>query len=267
VTTLTGVLGYPVAHSRSPAMHNAAFGALGLDWRYVKLPVRPELFEETVRALPASGYRGANATIPHKLAALALADRATAAARGAGAANTLTFEPDGAIEADNTDAGGFLDALGESPRGRRALVLGAGGAGRAVAWALRQEGAAAVLVWNRTPERAAQLARDLEVDAVAAPAPAEIVVNATTVGLRAAGGRDAEQALGGLGLDGLPPPAVVVDLVYGQGTTPVVAWGRRAGARTVDGLEILVRQGARSFVRWTGRRPPLETMRSAASGP
>jgi len=267
VTTLTGVLGYPVAHTRSPAMHNAAFGALGLDWRYVKLPVRPELFEETVRALPASGYRGANATIPHKLAALALADRATAAARGAGAANTLTFEPDGAIEADNTDAGGFLDALGESPRGRRALVLGAGGAGRAVAWALRQEGAAAVLVWNRTPERAAQLARDLEVDAVAAPAPAEIVVNATTVGLGAAGGRDDEQALGGLGLDGLPPPAVVVDLVYGQGTTPVVAWGRRAGARTVDGLEILVRQGARSFERWTGRRPPLETMRSAASGP
>jgi len=267
VTTLTGVLGYPVAHSRSPAMHNAAFGALGLEWRYVKLPVRPDLFEETVRALPASGYRGANATIPHKLAALALADRATAAARGAGAANTLTFEPDGAIEADNTDAGGFLDALGESPRGRRALVLGAGGAGRAVAWALREEGAAAVLVWNRTPERAEQLARDLEVDAVAAPAAAEIVVNATTVGLGAAGERDGEQAVAGLGLDGLPPPAVVVDLVYGQGRTPVVAWGRRSGARTVDGLEILVRQGARSFERWTGRRPPLETMRAAASRP
>src|SRR5215212_4603785 len=133
-------------------MHNAAFRELGLDWRYVKLPVPLVLFEETVRALPASGYRGANVTIPHKLAALALADRATAAARGAGAANTLSFEPDGTIEADNTDAGGFLDALGEPPLGRRALVLGAGGAGRAVAWALREAGATAVMVWNRTAE-------------------------------------------------------------------------------------------------------------------
>src|SRR3954470_11994876 len=102
-------------------MHNAAFRALGLDWRYVKLPVPPELFEETVRALPGSGYRGANVTIPHKLAALALADRSTEAARAIGAANTLSFG-DG-IEADNTDAGGFLAALGESPRGARALVL------------------------------------------------------------------------------------------------------------------------------------------------
>ena len=165
MTALAGVLGYPVAHSRSPAMHNAAFRALGLPWRYVKLPVRPELLAETVRALPASGYRGANVTIPHKLAALALADAATPAARGAGAANTLTFDREGAIEADNTDASGFLDALGESPRGRRALVLGAGGAGRAVAWALRKAGAAEVMVWNRTPGHAEDLARELEVEA------------------------------------------------------------------------------------------------------
>ncbi|MBX5468678.1 MAG: shikimate dehydrogenase, partial [Thermoleophilaceae bacterium] len=136
---LAGVLGQPVAHSRSPAMHNAAFRELGLDWRYVKLPVPPELFAELARALPGSGYRGANVTIPHKGAALALADERSDAAREIGAANTLTFA-DGAIVADNTDAQGLLDALGEPVAGRRALVLGAGGAGRAAAWALRGAG-------------------------------------------------------------------------------------------------------------------------------
>ena len=164
-------------------MHNAAFAEIGLAWLYVKLPVSPALFEETVRALPASGYRGANVTIPHKLAALAVADHATEAARGVGAANTLTFAEDGAIEAENTDAGGFLDALGTSPRGRTALVLGAGGAARAVAWALREEETARVEVWNRTHDRARDLARDLDVDAVERPAAADIVVNATSVGL------------------------------------------------------------------------------------
>jgi|SRR5215212_4342510 len=251
-------------------MHNAAFRELGLDWRYVKLPVPLVLFEETVRALPASGFRGANVTIPHKLAALALADRATAAASGAGAANTLAFARDGAIEADNTDAGGFLDALEESPEGRRALVLGAGGAGRAVAWALREACAAEVLVWNRAPERAEELARDLDLVAVRSPAGADLVVNATSVGLRG-GPPDAQQAneeeaIAALGLAELRPPEVVVDLAYAAGTTPVISWGRRAGARTVDGLEVLVRQGARSFARWTGRRPPLEVMRAAARG-
>ena len=258
---LAGVLGHPVAHSRSPAMHNAAFAHLGLDWLYVKLPVPPGLFEETVRALPASGYRGTNVTIPHKLAALALADRATAAARAVGAANTLTFGDGGAIEADNTDAGGFLDALGSSPRGRTALVLGAGGAGRAVAWALREGGAERVAVWNRTPERALSLARELEVVHVARPASAEIVVNATSVGLEPE--RSEEETIAALGLEGLEPPAVVVDLVYAAGATPVLAWGERTGARLVDGLEVLVRQGARSFERWTGRSAPLEVMRAA----
>ena len=274
MTAFAGVLGYPIAHSRSPAMHNAAFRELKLDWRYFKLPVRPELFEETVRALPASGYRGVNVTIPHKLAALALADAATEAARGAGAANTLTFEPDGTIEADNTDAGGFLDALGESPRGRRVLVLGAGGAARAVAWALGEAGAAAVLVWNRTRERAVELAHELGVEAVPVPVAADIVVNTTSVGLAAGGasaGHDAararDEAMSELRVASLAPPAVVVDLVYAPGTTPVVAWGQQVRARTVDGLEILVHQGARSFERWTGRQPPLETMRAAARLP
>jgi shikimate dehydrogenase len=263
--TLTGVLGFPVAHSRSPDMHNAAFRALGLEWRYVRLPVAPERFAETARALPGAGYRGANVTIPHKVAALALADTATAAAQAVGAANTLTFSAAGEVEADNTDAAGFLDALGaESAHGRRALVLGAGGAGRAVAWALREAGAAEVAVWNRTSGRAAALAAQLGIVHAAQPSAADIVVNATAVGL---GRHDADQddagALIALGLDKIAPPAVVVDLVYGDEPTPVERWGRRAGARVVDGREILVRQGARSFERWTGLRPPLDVMRRA----
>src|SRR3954464_2735710 len=148
VPVLTAVAGWPVSHSRSPAMHNAAFAALGMDdWLYTRLPLAPELFAETVRALPESGYRGINVTIPHKQAAPALADSASDAARQIGAANTLTFA-DGAIEADNTDAQGFLDALGESLAGRSVLVLGAGGAARAVVWAAREAGASEVMVWN-----------------------------------------------------------------------------------------------------------------------
>ena len=254
VTALAGVLGHPVAHSRSPAMHNAAFAALGLDWHYVKLPVPPELFERTVRALPGSGYRGANVTIPHKFAALALADSATPAARAVGAANTLTFEDDG-IDADNTDVGGFLGALGESPRGRTAVVLGAGGAARAVVWALVEAGAADVAIWNRTPERAQELANAFGARAVALPESADIAVNATSVGLQE----------GSLPLDGLESPAVAVELVYGS-ATPFATWAREGGARVVDGLEVLVRQGALSFQRWTGVDPPLDVMREAARG-
>jgi shikimate dehydrogenase len=235
-------------------MHNAAFEALGLDWRYVKLPVPPELFDETVRALPGSGYRGANVTIPHKLAALSLADTASPAARSIGAANTLTFGDEG-IAAENTDAGGFLDALGDSPAGRRALVLGAGGAARAVVWALVDAGAAEVSIWNRTPERADELAAAFGVRAVRLPEPADIVVNATSVGLHR----------GTLPLEGLDRPPVAVELVYG-GATPFADWALAGGARVVDGLEVLVRQGALSFARWTGIEPPLEVMRAAARG-
>src|SRR4051794_14468204 len=144
-------------------MHNAAFRELGLDWHYVKLPVPPELFEETVRALPGSGYGGANVTVPHKLAALGVADTRTPTAEAIGAANTLSFE-DG-IEADNTDAPGFLAALNEPVAGRTALVLGAGGAARAVVWALQEHGAE-VAIWNRTPERAEDLAASFGAHAV-----------------------------------------------------------------------------------------------------
>jgi shikimate dehydrogenase len=236
-------------------MMNAAFAELGLDWRYLHLPVPPELFAETVRALPGSGYRGANVTIPHKLAAHALADELTEAAAAIGAVNTLSFE-EGRVGGDNTDAGGLMDALG-GERPTSALVLGAGGAARAVVWALREAGAE-VTVWNRTAERARALADELAVGWSERPGSAELLVNTTAVGLS----EDDE-------LEALPlvEAGTVVDLVYGPEPTALLRWAAARGARVVDGVEVLVHQGARSFERWTGRQAPVETMRRAASSP
>jgi shikimate dehydrogenase len=271
--TRLGVLGWPVAHSRSPAIHNAALAALGMEgWRYQRLPVPPALFEETTRALGSSGFLGANVTIPHKQAALALASSASRAAREIGAANTLTFAADGTIAAENTDAPGLiaaLELLPDLPAHPRALVLGAGGSARAVAWALREAGAISVAVWNRTAERARTLARDLSVQAVSAPEPADLLVNCTSVGLRAPVGversaTDAE-ALNQLGMtfDQVGEYPHVIDLVYRSGSTPLLAAATAHGAGTVDGLDVLVAQGALSFELWTGREAPLEVMRRA----
>jgi shikimate dehydrogenase len=256
LSTLAGVLGFPVGHSRSPAMMNAAFAELGLDWRYLHLPVPPELFAETVRALPGSGYRGANVTIPHKLAAHGLADELTDAAAAVGAVNTLGFEDDGRISGDNTDAGGLIDALG-TERPASALVLGAGGAARAAVWALREAGTE-VTVWSRRPERARELADEFGVGSAERPARAELLVNATSIGLAS-----------GDSLDALPlvEAATVVDLVYGPEPTELVRWAERRRARVIDGLEVLVRQGARSLERWTGRVAPVDAMRRAVSSP
>jgi shikimate dehydrogenase len=260
-----GVLGWPVSHSRSPAMHNAAFAALGLrDWHYQRLPAPPEIFEETVRSLPAAGFVGANVTIPHKEAALALAHSATDAARAIGAANTLSFAADGAIAASNTDAPGLLaalDAQGRHPARQVALVLGAGGSARAAAYALREAGAARVLVWNRTPERAAKLADDLGVEAVVRPMAADLLVNCTSVGLS-----DGEFKQLPIDADALGTYATVADLVYRAGGTGLVAEARRRGCTVVDGLEVLVRQGALSFQAWTGREAPIDVMRDSARG-
>jgi len=260
---LAGVLGHPVSHSRSPAMMNAAFAELGLNWHYVRLPVPSALFVATVRALPASGYLGANVTIPHKVAALELADEATGAAGAIGAANTLSFT-DGAVAADNTDAGGLLAALGEPVMGSTAMVLGAGGAARGAVWALREAGAE-VSVWNRTLTRAAALAADFGVRQVDRPQAADVLVNTTSVGLDPA--TTEEDLIDALWLDGLDPPATVVDMVYGDGPTPLARWAVRGGGRVVDGLEVLVGQGALSLEWWTGRPAPLDVMRRAARGP
>lgn len=258
-----GVLGDPVGHSLSPVLHEAAYAALGLrGWRYQLLPVPAELFAETVRALPAAGFAGANVTIPHKRAAFALADRARPEAEAIGAANTLTFECDGAIEAANTDAPGLIAALPRAPVGTSAVVVGAGGAARAAVWALREAGATEVLVHNRTPARAAALAADLGARAVPAVPGGDfdLLVNATSVGLDGDG-----DPFGALGLraDELGRFGCVVDLVYGAEETRLVAAARAAGAQVVDGREVLVRQGALSFERWTGRAAPLDAMRAA----
>ncbi len=268
-----GVLGWPVAHSRSPAMHNAALADAGLTgWRYQALPVPPELFAPTVRSLPELGFTGANVTIPHKAAALALADGASDAAREIGAANTLTFA-DGAISAENTDGAALLELLGGDVQGARALVLGAGGSARAAVWALRRAGAAEVSVWNRTAERARRLASELGVRAVDAPVPAEVLVNCTSVGLvshatspgleRSASDDGALNQLG-LTFDQVGEYSHVADLVYRPGNTPLLAAARAHGARTLDGLQILVAQGALSFELWTGRPAPRELMLDAA---
>jgi shikimate dehydrogenase len=260
-----GVIGWPVAHSRSPAMFRAAFEACAMrDWSYQALPLPEELFEQTVGALGASGFLGANVTIPHKHAALELADQASGPARAIGAANTLTFSDDGTIEAHNTDAPGLIAALGRSPRDMSALVLGAGGSARAAVWALRDAGAAHVSVWNRSPERALELARDLGAEAVAKPLGADLLVNCTSVGLQRSA-TEAE-ALNQLEMtaDHVGRYAYVIDLVYGDGPTPLLAAAQARGAVTVGGLEVLVAQGALSFEHWTGREAPREAMRRGA---
>lgn len=246
-------------------MQRAAIAALGLEgWSYQLLPVPPELFDETVRALGGAGFAGANVTVPHKHAALAVAQRASAAAREIGAANTLTFAPDGAIDADNTDAPGLIAALRVDPAGLCAVVLGAGGTARAAVWALREAGAQ-VAVWSRRREPARELAAAFGVAAIERPRAADLLVNATTVGMD--GRMSATDALRSLALDSdlLRSCACVIDFVYARGPTPLGGVARGLGLDVVDGLDILVAQGALSLERWTGLRAPLQQMRLAAA--
>ena len=255
-----GVLGWPVAHSRSPAMHNAALGEAGLaGWRYQLLPVPPHLLSETVSALPAAGFRGVNVTIPHKEAAARLAHETTSRARAIGAANTLVFE-DSEIRADNTDAPALISEL-PLERGMTALVLGAGGSARAAVWALLDAGAGEVRVWNRTPERARALCASLGAAPVRSPAPADVLVNCTVVGLR-----DRAESLPELSLseEELAGYGCVVDFVYADHETALVRAARTRNIPVVDGLALLVAQGALSFEQFTGCEAPREVMRAAA---
>jgi shikimate dehydrogenase len=269
------VLGHPVSHSRSPAMQTAALEALGIagEWSYEAIDIEPPEFPGRTRALPEQGFAGANVTIPHKEAALALADEASEAAAEIGAANTLSFL-DRRIRADNTDATGLLAVLPTPVEGRAALVLGAGGSARAAVWALAEQGAA-VSVWNRTPQRADELVRDLARVGGRTPAEGrlravtaeqirangyELIVNCTAVGMR---DEDPFEQLP-LDPDRLDAASVLVDLVYAGAESRLVREARGSGATTVDGLEVLVRQGAESLRIWTGMDPPLEVMREAA---
>ena len=253
-------------------MHTAALAALGLEgeWSYEAIEVSPEEFETRVRAMPGEGFVGANVTVPHKLAALALADESTAAAVAIGAANTLSFV-DGRVQAENTDATGFLDALPEPPAGKEALVLGAGGSARAVVWALVRAGAS-VAIWNRTPERGEALAAELGARALGtgleehqlAMHDFDLIVNCTTVGMGGAAGRPGGFKSLPIDADSLSENHQLVDLAYGSAETELASVARARGATVIDGLEVLVRQGAASLRIWTGIEPPIETMRRAA---
>jgi shikimate dehydrogenase len=258
------VIGYPVAHSRSPAMQNAALRELGLgeEWSYEAIDVPSEEFEARVRAMAAEDFAGANVTVPYKHVALEIADAPTEVARKIGAANTLTFA-DGEIRAHNTDADGFLAALPASPGGQRALVLGAGGAARAVVWALVRE-RAEVEVWNRTAARADRICAELGGTAVADPDQGtyELIVNTSAAGLH---GEDQFEQLP-LESEVLSADQTVVDMVYGDRPSSLLAAAGAAGATVVDGLEVLVEQGALSLRIWTGRDAPIEAMRAAARG-
>ncbi len=260
-----GVLGWPVSHSRSPAMHEAAYRHLGLsDWSYQRLPVPPPLFPETVRALPGSRFVGVNVTIPHKEAALAIADSATPAALAIGAANSLAFASDGSIQADNTDAPGLIAALPRSPEGQTALILGAGGSARAVLWALLSAGAAQVHVWNRTPTRAREICDAIGGgEPTSAAHPADLLINCTAAGLSDQASTFNELPIGPSDLGDY---GCVVDLMYrdGSGRTALLSAADAAGTKTVDGIEILVQQGAISLSAWTGLAAPIGVMLSAA---
>ncbi len=270
------LLGHPVAHSRSPAIHTAALGTMGLDLRYRALDVPPEALDEALRRLDDAGIRGANVTVPHKLAVLPACDRLTEEARLVGAVNTLTWDRDGVrvLEGHNTDAVGLGRALAEDVgtlANARAVLVGTGGAARAAAVALTRAGAR-VSVAGRRADAAAELADlvarlggptdvvDLADDELLAArvAEARIVVNATTLGMH---GEHLPAACEALGVG-----QVAYDLVYGV-TTPFLAAARTAGAAAHAGLGMLLHQAAAALERWTGLPAPVGVMRDAAGRP
>jgi shikimate dehydrogenase len=268
-TRVACVIGDPVEHSRSPRMHNAASAALGLDRVYVALHVAPADLGAAVRGLRALGVDGVNVTVPHKAAAVALCDDLGDEARDAGAVNTLSFPGDGSLRGDLTDGLGLVAALAEVPE--RAVVLGAGGSARAAAAALLRAGTRSITVVARRLETADRLA-----DALADLASGAEVEAAATVPAGAGGLLVHCTPVGGIAaLKQLPVPADVIermdavaDFAYrADGSpTPLAEVALAGGLPVVDGLELLVRQGALSFERWTGIEPPLDVMRRAARG-
>jgi shikimate dehydrogenase len=267
MTRLVALLGDPVAHSLSPALQNAAFRAAGVDGVYVALRTGADELKGLLEGIARAGGAG-NVTLPHKARARAIVEVATPAAVRTGAVNTFWLEG-GRIHGDNTDVEGFRMALAdlvpEGVRGARVLLLGAGGAARAVLAALVDAEVDEVSLWNRTPERARALASDFEASGLslrllpAAPGPghpAALVVHATRLGL------DAADPLP-LAVEALPRGAAVLDLVYGAGETRLVRDARAAGHRAADGGTMLVGQGAAAFRRWWGQEAPLEAYHEA----
>jgi len=276
-TTLVGIIGSPVSHSLSPAMHNAAFAALGLDWLYVPFPVCREKLPAAVCGLAALGVAGFNVTIPHKVAILPLLDSISPEAELIGAVNTVAVK-DGRLTGFNTDGVGLLAALtgklGFSAAGRSVLVLGAGGAARSAVAALASAGAARVEVANRSLEKARELVSLLSerlpetsfsadsLRRLADPRYLEsfdLIVNTTSVGM-------AGDSFADLRLARLKPGLVVYDMVYAPPVTPLLAEAAACGVPAANGLAMLVSQGEAAFSIWTGVTPPAGCMEQALSG-
>ena len=279
-TQLVGVMGWPIAHSLSPAMHNAAFDALGLNWRYVALPVRPGQVAQAIAGLKALGFRGTNVTVPHKEAVIPHMDEIPARVRQFGAVNTVIVDRDEqgrcTLCGENTDVKGFVRALREGgfePEGKRVLIAGAGGGARGVVYGLCGAQSAEVVVLNRTPERASRLVADLAAGRGAtrlranALTPemlaqcaqeADLLVNTTTVGMW-------PHVDASIWPDNRPLPGhlSVCDLVYRPLESKLIRQSRLAGALAIDGLGMLIAQGALSFEMWTGQWPPVDVMRAA----
>jgi shikimate dehydrogenase len=263
-TRLAGIMGWPVAHSLSPRLHGHWLLRYGIDGAYVPLPVPPERLEQALSVLPALGFAGVNLTIPHKEAAVSLVDRLSSRAKRIGAVNTVVVEADGMLSGDNTDGFGFIAALSESQVGwgaeaGPAVVLGAGGAARALAVALLDAGVPEVRLLNRTPERARALADELGgsvqiVDWTARAAAldgAALLVNTTSLGMHGQPPLDLE-------LNALPPRALVTDVVYTPLITPLLALAQARGNPVVDGLGMLLHQARPGFRAWFGVDPEVD---------
>ncbi|WP_323716536.1 shikimate dehydrogenase [Paracoccus aminovorans] len=261
---LAAVLGWPVAHSRSPRLHGHWLRRYGIEGHYVPLPVMPEHLAEVLRVMPRMGFVGANVTIPHKESVLALADVVTDRAALIGAANTLIFRPDGKIHADNTDGYGFIANIRQNapdwiPDLGPAAVIGAGGAARAVVASLLESGVPELRIANRTRVRAEQIKAEFGAKVVVydwAQAGnmlegAMTVVNATSMGMV---GKEALR----VPLDALSPDALATDLVYTPLITPFLAEAQARDCEIVDGLGMLLHQAAPGFERWFGQRPEVD---------
>jgi shikimate dehydrogenase len=256
-------LGWPLEHTLSPVIHNAAFRSLELDWRYFSWPVEPGLLGDAVRGLRALGAAGANVTMPHKETVIEFLDSLEGDAEATRAVNTI-HNLGGTLIGYNTDVVGFhallVEDVGFSPASKRAVVLGSGGAARAVVKSLKDNGATTAIAARR-PEAAERLFEVAQVDVVPwdglaeAIDTADLVVNATPLGM------NGEDPLEGVDLT---PGKTVVDLVYAPPVTPLIARARAAGADAWGGLGMLVHQAAASFRIWTGQEPPLPTMSAAA---
>jgi shikimate dehydrogenase len=260
-----GIIGDPVAHSLSPVMHNAALRALAIAAEYALWPTSAADLPARIGGLRQAGMLGANVTLPHKVAVVPLLDRCVAVAQTLGAVNTIVREADGSLTGYNTDAPAFYDslaALAVDFPATRAVVLGAGGAARAALWALRQGGCQQISVVNRTRSHAAALIQggEIALDAAdpqvaACVRSSSLLINTTTLGWKPSDPAPLDLAL-------LHPGLLAYDMVYRQ--TPLLQAAERCGARTSDGLEMLVRQAGLAFTLWFNREAPLDLMRNAA---